>query len=277
MGRAQYSRRRYSRGRYYGQYPEYVSKKSHLSKKMGYVWKEIVHQDFFSLSSTQFLLIYIMALFLLACGSVESSSPSGSGEQAQVIDGDTIRLLDSGRTVRLAGIDAPESGQTCKLGSKTIRCGIESKQFLRNLIDGQGVRCDQNGIDSYNRIIGTCFVDELELNAHMVKQGMAVAFLKYEDTYATEEQLAKSNSVGIWQYDFVRPQQFRSDGWNSAKNDTIPDPTCPIKGNINSKGVKIYHMPYNRDYKKTRINTAKGEKWFCDENQALAAGWRAVK
>jgi hypothetical protein len=52
---------------------------------------------------------------------------------------------------------------------------------------------------------------------------------------------------------------------------------CLIKGNINSKKEKIYHMPDQRDYEKTIIDTSKGERWFCTEEEALEAGWRKAK
>ena len=49
-----------------------------------------------------------------------------------------------------------------------------------------------------------------------------------------------------------------------------------IKGNISGNG-RIYHMPGQYDYARTRINTGKGERWFCSEAEARAAGWRAAK
>ena len=52
---------------------------------------------------------------------------------------------------------------------------------------------------------------------------------------------------------------------------------CKIKGNISSKGEKIYHVPGGRSYDKTVIDTSKGERWFCSTSQAEAAGWRAAK
>ena len=48
---------------------------------------------------------------------------------------------------------------------------------------------------------------------------------------------------------------------------------CPIKGNI-SGDRRIYHMPWQRDYARSAINEAKGERWFCDEGEAERAGWR---
>lgn len=47
-----------------------------------------------------------------------------------------------------------------------------------------------------------------------------------------------------------------------------------IKGNISAKNEKIYHVPGMRDYNRTQINTAKGERWFKTEREAREAGWR---
>ena len=49
---------------------------------------------------------------------------------------------------------------------------------------------------------------------------------------------------------------------------------CNIKGNISSKGEKIYHVPGQRYYNITKISLGKGERWFCSEQAALSAGWR---
>ena len=52
---------------------------------------------------------------------------------------------------------------------------------------------------------------------------------------------------------------------------------CLIKGNINVKGEKIYHLPGDDSYDDTVITAAKGERFFCSEADAIAAGWRAAK
>lgn len=54
-------------------------------------------------------------------------------------------------------------------------------------------------------------------------------------------------------------------------------PGCDIKGNINAEGVRIYHVPGSEHYARTRIDTARGERWFCSEAEARAAGWRAAR
>ena len=50
--------------------------------------------------------------------------------------------------------------------------------------------------------------------------------------------------------------------------------SCDIKGNIASDGEKIYHLPGQQYYGVTKISTSKGERWFCSEADAVAAGWR---
>ncbi|WP_245435025.1 phospholipase D-like domain-containing protein [Methylocystis rosea] len=52
---------------------------------------------------------------------------------------------------------------------------------------------------------------------------------------------------------------------------------CRIKGNINRKGERIYHLPGERDYARTRMDKGKGERWFCSQEEAVAAGWRKVE
>lgn len=55
----------------------------------------------------------------------------------------------------------------------------------------------------------------------------------------------------------------------------VPPVGCNIKGNVTFEGSeKIYHVPGCDYYEETRINTDYGERWFCTEAEAQAAGWR---
>ena len=57
--------------------------------------------------------------------------------------------------------------------------------------------------------------------------------------------------------------------------EAVIDPTCVVKGNISiSTGNKLYHVPGMEDYEGTEIHLDKGERWFCSEADAIAAGWR---
>ena len=146
-----------------------------------------------------------------------------------------------------------------------------------SLINNQEITCEGAERDRYGRLLATCYVGDVNINQTMVLNGWAVAFLQYTDTYAREEQVAKSQNNGIWNGEFIRPYQFRAGAWEGSRASTeVADQSqCVIKGNINNKGVKIYHAPWSRSYKRTKINTSKGERWFCSEQEALAAGWRA--
>ncbi|RWM84597.1 MAG: hypothetical protein EOR84_33020 [Mesorhizobium sp.] len=53
---------------------------------------------------------------------------------------------------------------------------------------------------------------------------------------------------------------------------------CNIKGNIRvNSGEKVYHVPGQEYYAETRISPLKGERWFCSEAEAQAAGWRKAR
>jgi hypothetical protein len=57
-----------------------------------------------------------------------------------------------------------------------------------------------------------------------------------------------------------------------------PPPGCLIKGNINLKtGERVYHVPGQRHYDNVTIEAVAGERWFCTEDEAEAAGWRRSK
>ena len=52
---------------------------------------------------------------------------------------------------------------------------------------------------------------------------------------------------------------------------------CAIKGNIGAAGERIYHVPGGEHYAATRIDVTTGERWFCTEAEARAAGWRRAR
>ena len=52
---------------------------------------------------------------------------------------------------------------------------------------------------------------------------------------------------------------------------------CNIKGNVSTKGERIYHVPGQKYYDDTVIQSSHGERWFCSEEEARAAGWRRSK
>lgn len=66
-------------------------------------------------------------------------------------------------------------------------------------------------------------------------------------------------------------------GFRGAHVDVLSGDRCDIKGNISRTGARIYHVPGDRYYESTRISPPRGERWFCTEAEARAAGWRRAR
>jgi len=186
---------------------------------------------------------------------------------ASVIDGDTLKI--NGVSHRLEKIDAPELEQTCGRDGVEWLCGAESAQHLRQLIRSREVLCDIGGKDGYGRMLSVCYVGKRNLNAEMVAAGYALAYRKYGDDFVAFEDHAREGKLGLWAGTFVEPWEYR----RKPAVEQIPPDGCVLKGNINSKGVRLYHRPADRSYAQTVITPEKGERWFCSEDDAIAAGW----
>jgi endonuclease YncB( thermonuclease family) len=200
-----------------------------------------------------------------------ASSFASLADSVRVVDGDTIEL--EGITYRLHGIDAPEAGQSCnRSNGKRWPCGKQAITALEDLVSAGGIACDDRGADGYGRTIGVCTSNGQDLNALMVSAGMAWAFTKYSTDYVELERKAKAKRIGVWQADTTTPWDYRAERWAIAEQEAPSG--CPIKGNI-SDGGHIYHAPWSPWYTKTKVSTNQGERWFCSEAEAVAAGWRA--
>lgn len=193
----------------------------------------------------------------------------------RVIDGDTIDV--GGTRVRLFGIDALETRQTCATEhGVSWRCGQWVSQQVRALYQGKTARCTTLDRDRYGRVVARCDVAGRDMGAELVSAGLAYAFRKYALDYDLAEKQAAVADRGIWAHVAVRPAQHRANLRAAAPQQVAPE-GCAIKGNVSSKGTRIYHMPGQTDYARTRISAAKGERWFCSESQARAAGWRRAR
>ena len=212
----------------------------------------------------------VISLYLLAF-QVHADVLKG---KISVIDGDTIEM--HGKRIRLHGIDAPESGQTCiNKNGKNYRCGKFAAQRLSKIIGWNTITCKVMDIDRYGRAIALCNIKNKDINEQLVEEGLALAYRQYSKDYVLAEKTARNAKKGLWQGDFIKPWDWRK-GKRLVANSSTNTNKCKIKGNISSSG-KIYHTPKSKWYNKTKINTSKGERWFCTEAEARAAGWRAPK
>lgn len=155
-----------------------------------------------------------LAACLLICTVAHAGEPPTIRGIATITDGDTVRLGPV--RVRLEGIDAPESGQHCKMADGTDwPCGAGATKYAGELAGV--VECVVIGVDKYDRLLGTCGVldaagkpDGATLNQRMVTAGLAVAFTRYSQAYVGAEAEARAAKRGVWQGEFEMPWDFRA-------------------------------------------------------------------
>lgn len=221
---------------------------------------------------------------------VKPTSTATVEGRASVIDGDTVDI--QGRRIRLNGIDAPESDQRCSDGrGKAFMCGARSAGYLDDLLaKSRPTRCEFVEFDQYGRMVADCYrADDANVAALMVAAGWALDWPRHSNgRYAREQEQAASGRLGMWSGAFAKPWEWRAEqrGLQTTTESaplslfgstTESTASCVIKGNISKKGERIYHMPGQRYYSQTKISPSKGERWFCTEAEARAAGWRRSK
>lgn len=218
----------------------------------------------------RFLFLAVLCLLVMPQAVLAERSISGA---ASVISGDTLTV--DGRVIRLHGIDAPETGQLCALDGQPSHCGRDAAALLRELTEGQVVICREVAGDDSGRIVAKCKAGWMDLGAEMVTMGMAVAYLRYSDDYLQNHREARGKGNGIFAGEFVEPEQWRGGERHPVEiaGDSVPG-HCLIKGDIDARGERIYRLPDQPVYEVTRIDPAQGERWFCSEADARAAGWQ---
>ena len=171
-------------------------------------------------------------------------------------------------------MDAPEQDQTCRRHGQDYRCGEVASQALREWIGQSAVSCVEVEKDQYGRSVARCAVDGQDIGAWMVSQGLALDYRRYSaGVYARDEASARAAARGLHAGTFEPAWAWRAARRNDCPEQAPPQPACAIKGNINAKGARYYHAPGMRSYARTRIDETAGERWFCSEAEARAAGW----
>lgn len=237
-----------------------------------------------------------------------SNPPAGLLQVAGITDGDTIKVWINGKRepVRLLGVDTPES----KKPNTAVACyAKEATSKMQSLVQSKQVRLvadpTQVDRDRYDRLVRYVLLpDGRDVSQLMIAGGFgreytyAAAYAK-QGAFRTAQSQAQAAKLGLWgacgyaaafnppsstaisTVSATTPSQFKPSA--SPRTTTAKPPAtqqtgaCNIKGNINSKGEKIYHLPGQQHYADTVISPGKGERWFCSEADAQNAGWRRSK
>ncbi len=203
----------------------------------------------------------------------------------KISDGDTIKILKDNKieTIRIIGINTPEIG-------KRLECfGNEARNKALELLTNKKIRIitdrTQSKRDKYNRLLAYVLINgKTDFGEQMIKEGFAYEYTyntpyKNQQKYKIAQKYAQKFQKGLWAKNTCKTQKAQQINKNDIQiSDKIFKDTngkCLIKGNISARTKdKIYHLPHQQAYKRTKINTQKGEKWFCTEQEALKAGWR---
>lgn len=122
-----------------------------------------------------------------------------------VIDGDSLHV--GGKTYRLNGIDAPETGQICPDGWPA---GYEARQYLEQLVDRKQIACTPLVGKRNGEILALCRADGIDLSSAMVTAGQAFAFVPYSAQYIAQEAAAVNMERGVHAHDCSAPWEWRA-------------------------------------------------------------------
>ena len=128
--------------------------------------------------------------------------------KAFIIDGDTLKI--NGTKIRLVGVDAPEISQTCKTHGHIENCGEIVKLRLVQATSNEDTICYSHGKDFYGRILAECYVNDININKWLLREGLAVYYHnKNFKSYKILETLAKQEKIGLWDSEFQNPRDYR--------------------------------------------------------------------
>lgn len=128
-------------------------------------------------------------------GSAESPRPGYLyGRVTKVKDGDSLVIRTPANLpveIRLAEIDTPE---------KDMPYANAARQALSRLVRDRDVAVRRFDVDKYDRIVGRVFVNGTDVNAELVRQGLAAVYCRFaedEQLYALEAE-AREARRGLW-------------------------------------------------------------------------------
>jgi len=182
-------------------------------------------------------VIALMLVMGLAPEKVLPPKPF-TGKVIAIADGDTVTVLyeNQPHTIRLLGIDAPESYQVF---------GNIAKKVLTDKVLGKEVKIEWSGQDEFHRILGDIYLGGRRISEEMISDGLAWHFKKYskDQSLAKAELVAKQANKGLWAaanpippWDIRNPSlDLRNSGASGKPGPSEDDPAAKTK-----QGISVY-------------------------------------
>lgn len=230
-----------------------------------------------------YIALFSLLFLLSGCQAGNPVHTSGTVERldvevTEVVDGDTIKIMYNGKeeTVRYLLIDTPETRHP-RLGKQPL--GEEAKKENEKIIEAGDISIEFDvgeRFDDYGRLLAYVYADGESVQEQLIESGHArVAYVfppntRYLDEFEETEAAARSAGIGIWKYEnYATDRGFDSEAVEESAQPAQSSGKCLIKGNINRRGDKIYHLEGSDNYSQTNP-----EQWFCSEKEAQKAGFR---
>ena len=182
---------------------------------------------------------------------------------------DEVWMREAYRRIRK---DAAAGGSTTTSGSAR---GVRSNAHSYRNWEPRVGNCPRPPSQNHHRVVRRTFF----VLAVIVRTNLLMTPTSRGERYFCTE--AEARAAGSRRGKFVPPRDGRRGERLTAATRDAPRVSagerggCKIKGNIShNSGRRIYHMPGGRDYERTRISTSRGERYFCTEAEARAAGSR---
>ena len=217
----------------------------------------------------------------------------------EVLDGVTIDAEIDGKVyrVRYLGVELANGADTGSLAQEAL-------EFNRYLVAGQTIELEMGPADTdfEGNLLRYVYVDGEMANLSLLVNGYATVAdssseFRYQAEFYAAQENAREGLRGIWES--RRPANSRTPATASSPTPTppftggtLPKPpsaggqTCDysgtgdgvIKGNVDTRtGDHVYHVPTGLYYSTTSVDESLGDRWFCTEEEAVAAGWKKSK
>ena len=226
------------------------------------------------------LLIALLLLFPIL-------SLAGQYRVIRIVDGDTIVINYKGKPekVRLLCVNTPESVHPDK--KQNIPMGKVASDYAKKRLKGKYIDLEFEGPKrgKYGRLLAYVFVDEVNFNLELVRQGLSPYYTKYglsqkyDQEFREAERYAREHKLNIWGDPALTKKYLRlKSKWGQHRSIVSPSPATTVQTKewkyVASKGSKVFHRP-NCGYVK-RISP-KNLIGFNSREEAINSGRRPCK